>query len=160
MKKIAFLGIMLFIISSQVFADENLDKLEDINFSCQLNDYQENNQKINFINLNLMFYEDYFLLNIYKNVSFNTNFQVNLNRQKHYQGDFSNQNRQTILQDDDLDLLGYILYNGAIITSWYMNNTRQDREIQNDMWKQQREAENIYRIISPNPTRNFYQGYP
>jgi len=156
MKKIAFLGIMLFIISSQIFADEN------VSFIWQLNDNQENSQKINFINLNPVFFNDYFLLRISKNIDFNANFQVNLRRQKHYQGDFSREDRQTISQDDDINLLTSILYNGTIITSWFINysNNYPVGSIQDDTLRQQRERENVYRGISPYPAKNFYQGYP
>jgi hypothetical protein len=144
MKKIAFLGIMLFIISSQIFADENAS------FIWQLDNNQENNQKINFINLNPMFFNDYFLLRISRNISLNTYYQPN-------------RNIQTISQNDpDFDLLTSILYNGTIITSWFINypNNYPAGSNQSDIWRQQREIENIYRGISPYPIKNFYQGYP
>jgi len=142
MKKIAFLGIMLFIISSQVFADEN------VSFIWQLNDNQENSQKINFINLNPVFFNDYFLLRISKNISPNSNY-------------LPNRNIQTISQDDNFNLLTSILYNGIIITSWLINYPNYSTgSIQNDTWRQQREIENIYRGSPPYPAKNFYQGYP
>jgi len=52
MKKIAIFGLMFFIIFSQIFADENLDKFENITFNWQLFYYKENNQEIDYINLN------------------------------------------------------------------------------------------------------------
>ena len=158
MKKIAFLCITLYIISSQIFADENLEKFEKIDFSCQLNDYQENNQKINFININPIFFNDYFLLNIYKNISFNTNYQINRSRLMHYQSDVRRENKQIISQNDDIDELTTIL---LIPLYWFIGNPRPGPEIQMyesyEFLRRQREAENINRGISPYPSRILYQ---
>jgi len=139
MKNIIILGIMLFIISSQVFADENAS------FIWQLNDNQENSQKINFINLNPVFFNDYFLLRISKNISPSPNY-------------LSNRNIQTISQDDDIDELTTIL---LIPLYFFFGNLRPGPEIQTyesyELLRRQRETENIYRGISPYPSRILYQ---
>jgi len=139
MKKVAVLGIMFFIIFPQVFADENFS------FSWQLFSYQENNQKINFINLNPMFFinNNYLSINFYENIGQNNNFQ-------------NNRNMHTNSQENNLDLFSAIMYTGALFASWSMN--RHEREIHYDMWKQQKETENIYRGFYSGPARNFYQG--
>jgi len=52
------LEIRGFLCFSQVFADENSDKFENVNFSWQLLYYLNNNQKIDFINLNPLFFNN------------------------------------------------------------------------------------------------------
>jgi hypothetical protein len=132
---------MFLIVSSQIFADGNAS------FIWQLNNYQENAQKINFINLNPMFFNDYFLLNIYKNISPNPN-------------NLLNRNVQTISQNNNLDILTEILYLGTIITGWSANYPAEARYIQNDTWRQQREIENFYRSTPPYLPKLFYQNIP
>jgi hypothetical protein len=147
MKKIVVLWIMFFSIFSYTFADENLIEFGSISLSCQLFIYQNNNQNIDFIALNPMFFNNgnkYFSINYLENISQN-------NR---------SQNNQRIYADSQVNafsIIGSIIFaSGLIYASSTMN--RQEREINNDMWKQQREMENIYRNISPDSTRNFYQG--
>jgi len=67
MKKIAVLGLMFFIISSFLFADENKNKFENISFGWQLFYFQEINQEIDYINLNPIFfnYNKNYMLNYY-----------------------------------------------------------------------------------------------
>ncbi|MCL1954624.1 MAG: hypothetical protein FWF61_01685 [Brevinematales bacterium] len=143
MKKTVILWIMIFIFSPRMFADENLDKFGNICFTWQLLNYQENNQKINFINLNpLFYYNDNFLINFYENTSQNNNF-------------LNNRYIKINSQKNDLGLFSSIILIGARFASWSMS--RQERKIYNNMREQQREIENIYREIYSDPSRNFYQ---
>jgi hypothetical protein len=147
MKKIVILWIIFFTIFSSAFADENLIELKNICFSWQLFIYQNNNQNIDFIDLNPMFFNNgnkYFSKNYLENVSQN-------NRSQKTQRIYTNSQA-----DDIFCIFGSIIFiSGTIYAGSSMN--RQEREISNDMWKQQREMENIYRNIKPDPTRNFYQ---
>jgi hypothetical protein len=52
------LGIIFFIILFHIFADENLDKLNNVYFSWQLFNYTSSNQEINFMNVNPMFFHN------------------------------------------------------------------------------------------------------
>jgi hypothetical protein len=140
MKKFAFLGLMFFIIYSQIFADENVNKFENINFSWQLFYYQENNQKINFINVNPLFFNNNFLLNYHVYVSQNSSSQKS-----------NSQNNRNIKSNSQMeDVLGFLLYTGAatgaVITGRSTMN-EQEREIYSDKWKQQEELKNFYKRI-------------
>jgi len=143
MKKITFLGLMLFIIFSHVFADGNTGKFENIFFSCQINNRQESYPKISFVNLNPMFYNNYLLIDINKNIVKNIDLPNNRNSNT-YENDMCSTGT----------IFTAIMYTGAIFATWSMN--RQEQEIQNDMWKQQKEAERIFQNIKPDGARNFY----
>jgi hypothetical protein len=137
MKKIAFLGIMFLIVSSQIFADGNAS------FIWQLNNYQENAQKINFINLNPMFFNNYYL-NISKNVSPNPR-------------NIPNRNVQTISQNENSDVLTTLLLMPLYL---FVGTTQPGPELQTreslELLRRQKETENINRGISPYPSRNIY----
>ena len=142
MKKIAILGFIFFMISSQIFADENLDKFRNMNFGWQLFNYQSNNQNIDFINLNPMFFSNsnkYLSINYLGNISQNNNSQ-------------NNRNIRSNSQENNLSLVGTIfgamMYTGAIFASSSMN--RQERNTYNDVWKQQEEMERFYQRIYQN----------
>jgi len=79
MKKTAILWFMFFIIYSQVFADENTDKFENIYFGWQLLYYREYNQEINFVNLNPLFFNNNknYMLNYYVYINQINNSQNN-----------------------------------------------------------------------------------
>ena len=145
MKKITVLGIIFFIVFPQIFADENPS------FSWQLYN-QENNQKINFMNLNPVFFNNnYVSINYFENISRYNNF--------HSKQHINTQENGTYLYGI---IFSTVIYTGAIFTGWSMSygwsRNMQEREIHNDMWKQQKETEDIYRRLYSDPTRNFYQG--
>jgi hypothetical protein len=150
MKRIVILWIMFFTIFSYTFADENLIEFKNISFSLPSFIYQSDNrdnQNIDFIDLNPMFFSNgnkYFSINYLENVSQNNRSQ-------------NNQRIYTDSQINIFSIFGSIIYISGMV---YADSTmdRQKREISNDMWKQQREMENIYRNIKPDPARNFYQG--
>ena len=144
MKKITVLWVMFFIIFSQIYADENSDIFKNISFRWQLYNYQENNQKVNYTNLNPMFYDNYLSVTLTNNIKLDDTFQ-------------NKRSMQTISQENNINLFATIIYAGAIITSLFAMD-RQDREIHNEMWKQQREIENNYRRFFSDPAGNFYQG--
>jgi len=136
MKKFAFLGLMFFIIYSQIFADENTNKFENIYFGWQLFYYQENNQKINFINTNPLFFNNNFLLNNYVYISKNNSSQ-NSNSQN---------NRNIKPNSQAKDVFGFLLCTGAVVTGWFAMN-EQERTIFTDTMKQQNELKNFYNKI-------------
>jgi len=140
MKKIAILGLMFFIIFSQIFADENLDKFENICFIWQLFSYYEDNSKIDFINLNPLFINN----NIFKNNQLSINIYQNNNSQ-------NNSSTQSYSQKNDW--LGFLIYTGAVITGWSMMD-RQQKNIYNDTMKQQEEMVKFYQRIYPK-NRNY-----
>jgi len=149
MKKIAILGIMFFINFFQVFAGENSGKLENVSFSWQLN-HQENNQKINFINLNPMFFADnnHLFITFYEGIGKNSNYQ-------------NNRNTNTFSGNNNLDEFSTVLIWGLAMTTWFVGVNQPGGGVRNDTWRQQKEAEDIYRKFSPDASRNFYQGiYP
>jgi len=97
MKKIAILGLMFFINFSQIFADENLDKFENISFSWQLFYYHGNNQEIDFIKLNPIFFNNKnYLLNYYVYINQIYNLQNNSSQ--------NNRNVQSSTQEDNWGL--------------------------------------------------------
>ena len=92
MKKIAVFGLMFFIFFSQVFANENSDKFENIIFTWQLFYYPENYQEIDFIDLNPIFFNNnkncmlsYYAYFNQNNNSQNISFQRNRNTQSNNQ---------------------------------------------------------------------------
>ena len=133
MKKIAIFGLMFFIIFSQLFSDENIDKFKNNKFSWQFSYYQENNQEIDFIYLNPLFFINKYLLNNYVYINQITNSQNNS----------SQNNRNTQSYSKENDWLGFALYMGGIIASNSVMN-RQERNIYDDTWKQQEEMKKIY----------------
>jgi len=141
MKKIAFLGLMFFIIFSQIFADENMNKFENIYFSWQLSYYQESNQGINFININPLFFNNNILLNNYVYISQKKSFQNNRNIQSN---------------SEMKDMVGFLLYTGVVVTGWSVwsatnsqeRNTNQD--IWKDTWNRQEEMKNFNQRIHNN----------
>ena len=145
MKKTAILWVMFFIIFSQIYADENSDKLKNISFSWQLYNYQESSQNINYINLNPMFYEDYLSVTIPNNIELKTTSQ-------------NNRKAKTSLQRDNPNLFASIIYLGIAVGSIIAGN-EQARGIRSNMWAQQREMENFYRKYYNDPARNYYQAF-
>jgi hypothetical protein len=143
MKKIAFLGLMFFIIFSQIFADENMNKFENIYFSWQLFYYQENNKKINFININPLFFNNNFLSNNY----------VYISQDIRYQNGSSQNNRNIRANSQMKDVGGFLLCTGVVITGWSVwsatnsqeRNTNQD--IWKDTWNRQEEMKNFNQRI-------------
>jgi hypothetical protein len=135
MKKIAILGLMFFIIFSQLFADENKDKFENISFSWQLYYNYKNKQKIDFIILNPLFFNSNFLLNNYV---------------------YNSQNNQIIQlnsQENNFGLVNILMYiSSALFFGWipmipddYVPDLKYK-----DTWKQQEEMEKFYKRIYPN----------
>jgi hypothetical protein len=85
MKKIAVLGLLFFITFSQLFANENSDKFENISFGWQLFYYQKNNQEIDYIYINPMFFND--------NKNYMLNYFVFINQINNFQNNSSQNNR-------------------------------------------------------------------
>jgi len=145
MKKMTFIGILLFLIYPNIFADENPIDFENIFFNWQLYSYKIGTQKINFSNLNPLlfgYFNDYFLINVFENIAQNNN---NKNRQV----------KNTNPNETEFSLLGTSLfYTGLIFGGIYMNNHSQERNIYNDTWKQQEEMEKFYQRIYRN-NRNY-----
>ena len=111
MKKMTIIGILLFIIYPNIFADENQINFENIVFNWQLYSYKTGNQKINFSNLNPLFfgnYNNYFLLNVFENIA-----QNNKNKQV----------KNTNSYETEFSLLGTsIFYIGLLFSGIYMYN--------------------------------------
>lgn len=136
MKKMTVIGILLFIIYPNIFADGNSIDFKNIFYNWQLYSYKIENQKINFSNLNPLFFgnfNDYFLINVYENIDQNNN--NNKNRQAKY----VNPNAT------GFNLLGiFIYYTGLIFGGTYMYNHPLVQNIYNDTWKQQEEMKSYY----------------
>jgi hypothetical protein len=131
MKKTAVLGVMFFIIFSQLFADENINKYENITFGWQLFYLKNTNQEINYLNLNPLFYnlgDDFFLLKLYK---------------KDVRNSISKKSQNINSQNNDV--YGFIgslfLFSGYIVA--YSSMNRQEREIINNAWERQQNEEQM-----------------
>jgi len=143
MKKMAIIGILLFIIYPNIFADENKINFKKIFFNWQLYSYKTGNQKIDFSNLNPLFfgnYNDYFLINFFENIAQNNDN----NKNKQVNNTNSNETEFSLLGS----LLGTsVFYTGLIFTGIHMYNHPQEQNIFNDKWNQQKEMEIFYQRI-------------
>ena len=119
MKKIAVFGLMFFIIFSQIFADENSDKFENIGFSWQLFFYQEDNQEIDYINLNPIFF-------INNNKNYLLNYYVYINQINNSQNNSSQNNRkvQSNTQEDNWGLFLLRVFAESIGAAYYWQYNR------------------------------------
>ena len=143
MKKIIIPGVLFFIILPQIFADEKLTDFEKYQFNWL---FTEDNQEIDFKNLNPFFLpgNGIFLVNTFD--SFNQ-----------YTSHRDNQNHH----DQQLTALGHIFEFFGVMAFWTLSTAatpsgRQDREIYFNRWEQQREAELFNQRIFNDPDRKIY----
>ena len=144
MRKIVIFLIILFSIFSYAFANDNIIELENISFTWQLFNYQNNSENIDFLALNPTFFDSG-----YKISSINSFENINHNDRSQ-----SNQRIYTNSQGNILSIFGTLLFwSGIVYVGSSMN--RQEREVYNNRWGQQAEEKRMYRsIFSEN--RNFY----
>ncbi len=133
---------LLFFIFSQLFADENTSKYEDVSFPWQLSYQNKTDQEINFLNLNPSLFNtdiDFFPTAFYKNDARNS----------------SSQNRQNVnLNFQRNDIFGFISSLVFFTAASFVPLNRQEKEIYNNTWEQQKNEEQMrQRFIENNYRR-------
>jgi hypothetical protein len=146
MKRIVFLGIMPFLFSPHLFAEEFSIDLKNIFFTWQLYGYKIENQEIDFIDLNPLFFGKN------NNNSLLSDF---MDKEKEYNNNKSRQELNTNSQETRFSLLATsIFYTGLIFGSIYMYSHPHEGNIYDDAWKQQNEMKILYQRIYGN-NRNY-----
>jgi len=124
----------------QAFTDENSIQFENSNFNWLSFNYESVNQDINFINLAPEFFKnnDIFLMNFLRSDPQKTIFEND--RQK-----FTN-------IESNGNLFGVFMVFSGIITNnlYFYSQDRQYRNIYNNMWNQQVQAEKFQGLIGNN----------
>jgi hypothetical protein len=143
MKKIIILGIMVFIISHQIFADENLNEFENFNFDWELFNYHFPNDNGLSSYSNLLGLNPVFFFNNYYGLSLNMNEDVFL---------YDIQRKQNIYKSSqENDWLGFLLVMAGysiFLTDVYKNPLKYS--CWENVWEHNQVEEKMYRNIIKN----------